>query len=58
MEDSKDLSCYTYSINVLVTVVAKDEKEAEERVEAGLGYLVDRKLLIVSKEKLKSLPQQ
>jgi hypothetical protein len=52
MEESKELSCYTYSINVIVSVVAKDEKEAEERVESGLGYLVDRQLTIVNQEKL------
>jgi hypothetical protein len=57
MEESKQLSCYTYSIDVLVTVVAKDAKEAEERVESGLGYLVDRKLTLVTEEKLKGLPE-
>ena len=57
MEDEKELSCYTYSINVIVTVVAKDVTEAEERVESGLGYLVDRKLVLVSQEKIKSFTE-
>ena len=57
VEEVKDLSCYTYSINMLITVVAKDEKEALERVDSGLGYLVDKKIILFSEEKLNSLPK-
>jgi len=57
-EEVKDLSCYTYSINVVVSVVAKDITEAEERVESGLGYLIDRQLVVVNEEKLKGFTKE
>jgi hypothetical protein len=58
MEESKDLSCYTYEIKILVSVVAKDQQEAEERVESGLGYLVNKTLTIINEDKLTTIPQQ
>jgi len=44
MENNETTSCYSYRVEMIIQILAKDEKTAREQLDKNGGYISSRKV--------------
>lgn len=43
----EDTSCYTYKVEMIIQILAEDEKTASDQLEKNGGYVTSRKVTLI-----------
>lgn len=54
MKDSEKTSCFTYKVEMIVQILAKDETKAKEQLDSNGGYVSNRTVKLMDSVSLLS----